>query len=1218
MYHSLLRGRRAAFALLAALIFLCPGFARSDEDEDLKKEIADVEKQIAALKKKLDELRKGKQEPAAPNTVPESVLAKMDWRCIGPANMAGRVTSIAVVESDPTTYYIATATGGLLKTVNNGTTFTFAFEKEATVTIGAVAVAQSNPNVVYVGTGEGNPRNSVSYGDGVYKSTDAGKTWRNVGLKKSYSIGQIVVHPKDSNIVYVAAMGRMYGPNEERGVFKTEDGGESWKKVLYVDDKTGAIELRMDPFDPNVLLAGLWERQRDEFDGFYGAADTWPGPDQYGPAIAHGPGGGLFKTSDGGKNWKKLSGENGVSGLPSVKTGRMGIDYSRKTKGLVFAIIDTENIGKGRNVTVYLGVVGEGEKDGAKLKAVVEDGPAGKAGLKSGDLITAIDSQKITSYEGLLDSLEDKKPGDTVKFTVVRVKEAEKKKDEKKDKKEEKTDKKDVKETLTIDMKLVPRPATPQPKGKGGPMSLSPGGVVFSVTNFDDPVQVAEVPKGGAAEKAGVKAGMTVTAVEERNVKNWREFRTELRVSPKSENARKAGDKVKVKFSGLDNKTVSVVLALEMAELRAPAFGGARGGGNPARPHLMNPTIGGQKQNEQNGQGKYGYQTGGVYMSKDNGETWARINSLNPRPFYFSQIRVDPTDDNTLYVLGINAMKSTDGGKSFTGGVDPDNTVHADQHALWISPKDGRHMLIGCDGGFYATYDRGANWDHLNTQALGQFYHVAVDSRKPYRVYGGLQDNGSWGGPSRTLRGTGPANEDWAFLHGGDGFVCRVDSHDPDWIYSESQNGGMARRNLKTGEQRGIRPRPVKQGEELRFNWNTPFILSEHNPQLFYCGAQYVFRSFARGDNLKPISPELTRTRQGSLTALAESPKNVDVLWAGTDDGYLWITKDGGQNWSNVTENLKKAGVPGYRWVASIEPGHRVEGRCYVCLDAHRSNDDRPYLFVTEDYGQSWKPITNNLPEFGSTRVLREDITTSEILYCGTEFGIWVSINRGQTWAKLSNNLPTVPVHEVAQPTTASEIVIATHGRSVWVLDVASLRQMTPEVCKAPVTFFVPATATRWQYAPGSSPYSRDVRKFYGTNPPSGGTIDYLLGTEAKEVSLKILDVNGKEVSPGRSVTVDGKRGINFRSLPAKAGFHRLQWSAPRAGAYRLILSVDGKEFAQMATVENDPNAPANAVLTDGPLAVPGEEDEKDDKEKEKKEEEEETDVTPFIPIAKE
>ncbi len=548
-----LTGRRAAFALLAALIFALPGVARSDEDDKLKKEIAEVERQILELKKKLDELKKGPTPAPAPNTIPADAVGKMNWRNIGPANMGGRVTALAVVESDPNTYYVATASGGLLKTTNNGTTFSFVFEKEATISIGDVAVAPSDPSILYVGTGEHNPRNSASYGDGIYKSTDAGKSWTNVGLKKSFSIGKIVVHPKDPNTVYVAAMGRVWGPSAERGVFKTADGGKTWEKSLVVDDKTGAIDLRMDPFDPNVLLAGLWERKRDEFDGFFGTG-PWPGPDQYGPVLAHGPGGGLFKTADAGKSWKKLSGEKAASGLPTVKTGRIGLDYSRKTKGLVFAIIDTEDVGKGRPaLTVQLGVSGEGEKDGAKLTAIVEDGPAAKAGLKAGDLITAADGTKITSYDDLLDFMVSKKPDDVVKLTVVRGKE------------------KDKNETLTIDLKLAARPATPEPKKGGGPQSLSPGGIVIEAVDMDAAVLVAEVPKGGAAEKASVRAGMTVVAVEGKDVATFRDYRTELRVSPKLENPRKAGEKVKVTFKDREGKKLDATLALEMAETR---FGG--------------------------------------------------------------------------------------------------------------------------------------------------------------------------------------------------------------------------------------------------------------------------------------------------------------------------------------------------------------------------------------------------------------------------------------------------------------------------------------------------------------------------------------------------------------------------------------------------------------------------------------------------------------------
>jgi photosystem II stability/assembly factor-like uncharacterized protein len=1150
-------GQRLAFGLLAVLLFVYPGVARSDDLQDTKKEIAAIEKQIAELMQKLDELKKGKPAPPGPGSVPEAAVKKMTWRCIGPANMGGRITAITPVESDPTTYYIATASGGLLKTTNNGTTFSHLFDHEASVSIGDVAVAPSDPNIVWVGTGENNPRNSVSYGDGVYKSTDGGKSWQNMGLKKSFSIGKIVIHPKEPNTVYVGALGRVYGPNEERGLFKTEDGGKTWKKVLYVDDKTGVIDFRMDPFDPNTLVVAMWERKRDGFDGEVGPNTDWPSPDQYGPVVTFGAGGGLFKTTDGGKTWKKLTGEKGASGLPTVKTGRIGIDYSRKTKGLLFAIIDTEKVGTGRPpLTVYMGISSDTDKGGGvKIDSVADDGPLAKAGAKDGDVITALDGKKIADYDEMIDYVAKKKPDDVVKFTVKRG------------------DKE-----LVLDVKLTARPDAPKPKTASG---LMPG-FVPQIVDFETPVKVKSVPKDGPAEKAGVKPGMEVLAVEGKPAPNWTEFRNELRVSPKAPDARKAGDTVKVTFKTPDKDKketqLDVVLPLETLEFELPAGGvGGRGSVNPLRPFLIDRTVGGQRPNVQKDQGKDGLQSGGVFMSKDSGETWTRVNSLNPRPFYFSQIRCDPNDEKVLYVLGdMQLWRSADSGANFSAS--PASGVHPDMHALWIDPRDSRHMLIGCDGGFYATFDRGTTWDHLNIMALGQFYHVCVDNKKPYNVYGGLQDNGSWGGPSRTLRGTGPVNDDWLFLTGGDGFVCRVDPFDPDIVYSESQNAGLMNwRNLRTGESRFIGPRAVKQGEPLRWNWNTPFIISNHNPGIFYCGAQYLFRSIKRGEDLKPISPDLTTSKKGTMTAIAESPRNPDWLWAGTDDGNVWYTRDGGQKWENLLDKLKAAGLPGPRWVASIEPSRVADGRCYVCLDAHRSDDDKPYIYVTEDHGQTWKSIASNLPAFGSTRVLREDTHNPNVLYCGTEFGIWVSVNRGASWAKLNNNLPTVAVHEVAQPTNSGEIVIATHGRSVWVLDVTTIRQMpvrTETVGKdekkidplqESVTLFTPPTATRWKLEGGREfPYSRDVRKFYGTNPPYGTTIDYMLTKPAKSVSLKVTDVAGTTVR-------------SFTTPSGEVGFYRVPWnlSGPRgvvpAGGYRVTLTVDGKEYTQALHVENDP-----------------------------------------------
>jgi hypothetical protein len=506
-------------------------------------------------------------------------------------------------------------------------------------------------------------------------------------------------------------------------------------------------------------------------------------------------------------------------------------------------------------------------------------------------------------------------------------------------------------------------------------------------------------------------------------------------------------------------------------------------------------------------------------------------------------------------------------------------------HDLWIDPRDSRHLLIGSDGGFYVSYDKGANWEYLNYLALGQFYHVAVDTRRPYNVYGGLQDNGSWGGPSQTLRPSGPTNSDFRLIHGSDGFVCQADADDPDVVYAESQDGKMFRHDLRTGAAVFLRPKLKAGASQLRFNWNTPYILSHHNSHIFYAGGNYVFRSVKRGDNLEIISPEITRTKHGSATALAESPKDSDVLWAGTDDGALWLTRDGGKAWTELSDKFKAAGLPGPRWVSSVEASRAATGRCYVTFDAHRSDDDEPYVFVTEDYGQTWKSLRANLPT-GPTRVVREDLKNPSLLYLGTEFAAFASLDRGGSWVKLNGStLPTVAVHEFAQATTANEIVAATHGRSLWVLDVTSLRQLKPQYAADQSALFAPETVTRWQMDfTREGMFRTGTRLFTGQNPPRQATFDFLLGKKADKLTLKVFDVYGSQV---QNLDVSKEK---------EAGLHRVAWNlaggpgakggkgtgkAPppftpagqpvKPGTYRVVLDVDGVEHARTLTVELDP-----------------------------------------------
>jgi photosystem II stability/assembly factor-like uncharacterized protein len=1096
-------------ALGFVLLFSIPAPAPA-EDISRDKQIADIERQIAELTKKLTELKAAPYIKEAENGT--DWVKALHWRCIGPASMGGRVTSIAVYEADPSTYWIATASGGILKTTNNGTTFEHQFDHENTVSVGSMCVAPSDPSIVWVGTGEGNPRNSVSYGDGVYKSVDGGKHWENMGLKKSFQIGKILIHPRDPNTVYVGTLGRLYGPSsDDRGLFKTTDGGKSWQRILYVDDKTGVIDMRMQPDAPDTLLVAMWERQRDEFDSHRGEPALVDGYDAYDPIKKWGPGSGLHKTTDGGKSFRKLT-----NGLPTSPLGRVGLDFYQKDPKTVYAIIDCQNIGMGPPPKqIYLGVSGDDLPDngGVKVTEIVEETAAVKAGLKVGDVLKALDKKPLANTFAWMEAVREKNEGDKVTLTVQR-----------------------------------------------------------------------------------------------------------------------------------GNDTIEVPATLGIRDIDSP-------GANAKRPYTF--LYGGQHENEQRWQGPNGFEYGGVYKSNDCGESWTRVNSVNPRPMYFSQIRVDPNDDKYLYVCGVRMYRSSDNGKKFTN--DAARGVHDDTHALWIDPRDGRHMIVGCDGGFYVSYDRTETWDFLNHMAFGQFYHVAVDNKRPYHVYGGLQDNGSWGGPTISMSARGPINEDWMEVGGGDGFVCRVDASDPDVVYFESQDGAIQRRNLRTGEQGSARPRPEQGGPAYRFNWNTPFILSAQNPKIFYSAGNHVFRSIKQGEALRAISPEISRTKRGTGTALAESPRNPEVLWVGTDDGYLWMSRDGGAKWTNVTA---KVGLPGFRWVASIEASRYADGRAYVTFDGHRSNDDEPYVYVTEDYGDTWKPLRGNLPT-GSTRVLREDIENQNLLYLGTEFAAWASLDRGQKWVKINNNLPTVAVHEFAQPTGGvDEIVIATHGRSIWVLDVAALRGLTPEVLKEDVHLFRPATAVRWRNEPPrGSIYGIGNRKYFGENPPTGAQIYFTLAKKPQSVSLKIVDFTGatvRELQPKPDVGLmhvtwdmrrtppvvqagedvpagGGGRGGGGRGAggggrgaggagggqpggagggqpggaggqpggaggqPGGAGGQpgggrgagggggRGFGGGPAAppGMYRVVLTVDGKEYVQSLKLEGDPNLPVPFVTED-------------------------------------
>ncbi|MFO0877536.1 MAG: PDZ domain-containing protein [Gemmataceae bacterium] len=1146
VHRSLLPG--ALLVLALALLSFTPAPAQAPANRT--EEIANLEKQIQEMKLKLEALKKAAPATPAGPTLPAEWVKALSWRCIGPASMGGRIVALSVYPADPTIYWVATASGGLLKTTNAGVTFEHQFDREATVSIGDVAVAPSNPNIVWVGTGENNPRNSVSYGDGVYRSVDGGKTWTNVGLRKSFQIGKIVVHPTNPDVAYVGVLGRLYGPSEERGLFKTTDGGKTWSRILFVDDRTGVIDMQMHPTQPDTLVVATWERLRDGFDSHAGALANQMfgvrttttkidpplenGYDAYDPIKKWGKGGGLWKTTDGGKTFRKLA-----KGLPTCETGRIGLDFSRKNPNTLFAIIDTAKIGMGR-VPGYLGVTPEnaGKDSGVKITGVTQRSPAEKAGLKVGDILTTIDGKALKTRDELGSAVQTRGPGDRIKVGLLRDGKA---------------------QTLEVTLSEPPDLAGSRQVQLDFQVEVAMGGL-----------RVKQVEAGGAAAKAGLQVGDVITRVDK-------------------EAATRMGQLVgALRATGPGNK-LALTIQREKATKQVELIPAQASSSTPPRPYGY--MYGGQLVNVQDRQGSEGHEYGGVYKSTDVGETWTRINSVNPRPMYFSQVRVDPSDENLVYVLGVGMYRSEDGGKTFK--QEGDAGVHPDHHAMWINPRDGRHIILGTDGGTYVTYNRCKHWDYLNNMAVGQFYHVCVDSRKPYRVYGGMQDNGSWGGISMALDGRGPINSDWVLVQGGDGFVCQVDPSDPDIVYSESQEGNMFRTNLRTGERKSIKPRTPAGQPAYRFNWNSPMVVSQHNPSIFYCAGNHVFRSTKRGEDPRRISPELTANAKASAVSLAESPRNPDVLWVGTDDGQLWNTRDGGTTWTNLTT---KVGLPRPYWVATIEPSRFVEGRCYVCFDTHRNDNDEPHVYVTEDFGQTWKPIRGNLPT-GSSRVLREDLYNPEVLYLGTEFAVWASIDRGASWTRINSNLPTVAVHELAQHPTAGELVAATHGRSIWILDVSALRQLKPATVRSNATLYAPPTAVRWRRElTRGTIYGSGHREYFADNPQPGAAIYYSLAKKVGDLRLEVQDVTGKRLT---TLPVKNEPGLhrvmwNLRGTPTPLGLdlllpggllnsmNRQQQAAP-PGQYRIVLTVDKSEQIQPLKLENDPSLPPQTILADTP-----------------------------------
>jgi len=852
-------------------------------------------------------------------------LKALAWRSIGPANMGGRVADIAIAPGNAKTFFVATGTGGLWKTANAGTTFAPVFDEEATASIGSVVVADAPPEwpgwkhetageedpakaadrgkakIVWVGTGEGNGRNSSSWGRGVYRSTDGGSSFRPVGLADAHDVPRLAVDPANPDVCFAAALGHLWGPNEERGVYRTTDGGKTWKAVLRIDVDTGACDVVLDPSDARIVYAAMYARRRSAWSFQSG-----------------GPEGGIYRSDDGGETWRKLGVDKkvGEGGLPA-RTGRIGLDVFPKDPRIVYAVVESD--------------------------------------------------------------------------------------------------------------------------------------------------------EGG---------------------------------------------------NGLD--------------------------------------IGDDRSRE-----------GGVFRSEDRGGSWTRVSDRNPRAFYFSKVRVDPRNDLRVYLLGFGLYVSDDGGRNWR--ADGARKPHGDLHAMMIDPADPEHILLGTDGGVYASHDRGATWDYLDQMALGEFYNIALDSSDPYRVAGGLQDNGSWVGASASVRvtpgekpgepGGGLSNQDWDFLFDGDGYHCAFDPTDPDVVYAEAQGGVVARVNLRTAVVRNIRPSPKEGQPRFRFNWNSPFFVSPHagkgEPTLLYLGGNYVFRLLDGGERWERISEDLSARdvekietvgsqaeTHGTVVSLAESPLAEGMLWAGTDDGRVHLTRDAGggdrRSWVDVTPK-----AVGGRYISRIEASRHARDTAYVAVDGHRMDDMDPYLYATDDAGRTWRSIAGDLPAGAPVLVVREDGWNLDVLYAGTEVAVYVTIDGGVRWVRMNGgelgaegSLPTVAIDDIQQHPRERDLVLGTHGRSIWVLDDASpLAELSPEVLAKDLHLFGIQPAKPRFFRPREGFWSD--RMFQAPNPPMGARITYWLKERNDEkVAITITD--------GRGVTVRELSGTG------RAGMNRVVWDLEPEERQRL------------------------------------------------------------------
>ncbi|MEM7297654.1 MAG: glycosyl hydrolase, partial [Bacteroidota bacterium] len=780
-----------------------------------------------------------------------SLVKNVPFRNVGPTVMSGRVVDLAVDPNDPSHFYVAYASGSLWETFNNGTSFTPLFDNQIVMTIGDIEVDWNN-NTIYVGSGENNSSRSSYSGYGVFKSADNGETWEHLGLEETHHTGRIILHPEDPNTLWVAALGHLYSENSDRGVYKSTDGGQSWNKTLFVNNRTGVVDLIIDPSNPDILLAAAWEKDRKAWD-----------------FTESGDGTAIYRSENGGDSWSKISND---SGFPNTNgTGRIGLAFAPSDPSIVYAILDNQD---------------RREKDEDDEKKAVTK-----------DVLRSMNNATFLALEN-----------------------------------------KDINEFL--DDNRFPRE--------------------YNAVDIKKDVETGKV-----------KPNDLVAYVEDAN---------------------------------------SLL--------------------------FDTPVKGGE-----------------MYRSNDGGKTWNKTHEdyiesmIFSYGYYFGQVRVDPQNPDIIYTMGVPIVRSDDGGKTFES-INEDN-VHVDHHAIWINPLNSKHLILGNDGGVYVSFDTGATWINCNSPSVGQFYSIAVDMAEPYNVYGGLQDNGVWRGPSTYEYSRGWYQEGkypYERLMGGDGMQVAVDNRDNETVYTGYQFGNYFRINTKTGTRKYITPRHKLGDAPYRWNWEAPIAVSSHNQDIVYFGSNRFHRSMNKGDDFETLSEDLTNggkkgdVSYGTLTSIAESPLRFGLLYVGSDDGLIHNSRDAGASWSNISN-----GLPKDFWVSTVEASNHKEGRVYASLNGYRWDNFEPMIFISENYGRSWKNISNGLPH-EPVNVVKEDPENENIIYVGTDHGVYVSVDRGSTYQAFGEGLPNAPVHDLVVHSRDNDLVLGTHGRGIYIGDISLVQQLTNEL----------------------------------------------------------------------------------------------------------------------------------------------------------------------------